>query len=174
MEQIVTTTTDNPIRKSSRAEIDTFLAQKRVAVVGVSGSSRDFSRKLFQELLNRGYEVVPVNPRLNEVEGKACYARVKDITPPVDAALLLTSPKVTDEVVEDCAAAGVKYIWMYGTDGPVIRSDRGATTLKSVAYCQEHGMNVVAGECPFMFLPGTGFPHRVHGIIRRIRRTYPR
>src|SRR5437763_12800487 len=93
--------------------ISDFLSQRRLAVVGVSHQSKDFSRMLFREFRKRGYDVTAVNPSAREIEGQQCYARVQDVEQPVDAALLMTSPAVTDEVVKDCAAAGIRRVWMY-------------------------------------------------------------
>jgi predicted CoA-binding protein len=42
--------------------IEDFLAQKRIALVGLSRQPKDFSVMLFEELCRRGYDVVPVNP----------------------------------------------------------------------------------------------------------------
>ncbi|MGA7473677.1 MAG: CoA-binding protein, partial [Candidatus Sulfotelmatobacter sp.] len=97
--------------------IENFMAQKRIAIAGISHDPKDFSRQLFDELCRRGYDVVPVNPNVTEVEGRPCFARVQDIQPPVDAALLMTSPQATDTVVSDCAAAGIQRIWMYQATG---------------------------------------------------------
>ena len=69
--------------------IEDFLAQKRIAMAGVSRNPKDFSASLFQELCRRGYDVVPVNPNASEVLGKACFAHVQDIQPKVDAVLLM-------------------------------------------------------------------------------------
>ena len=93
--------------KTTRAQIDDFLAQKRLAFVGVSRNPKDFSRGLFRELQQRGYDVIPVNPQATELDGQPCWARVQDITPPVDGALLMTPPHVTNQVVRDCAEAGI-------------------------------------------------------------------
>jgi len=147
--------------------INDFLAQKRIAMVGVSRNSRDFSIMLFKELVRRGYDVVPVNPRMAQVQGRRCFARVQDIQPPVEGALLLTPPEITEPVVSDCAAAGIKRIWMYSAGGT------GAVSAKAVAFCRERGIQVVPGECPYMFLPHAGL-HRVHGLIRKITGNYPR
>jgi len=136
-------------------------------MVGVSRNPRDFSVMLFKELVGRGYEVVPVNPRVPEVEGRRCFARVLDIEPAVDGVLLMTSPGVTEAVVSDCAAAGIKRVWMYRAAGT------GAVSDKAVAFCRERGIAVVPGECPYMFLPHPGL-HGVHGFIRKITGRYPR
>ncbi len=148
---------------SSRpAVVEGFLASKRLAVVGVSRDPRDFSRRLFRALKERDYEVVPVNPWGGEIEGEPCVGRLQDVRPPVDGALLMTPPAVTDAVVRDCAEAGVRRIWMHRGAG------RGAVSPTAVAFCRSNGIEVVAGECPFMFLPGAGFVHRLHGFLRRL------
>src|SRR3954471_6781944 len=97
--------------------IQEFLAQKRIAMVGVSRNRKEFSAALFKELRERGYDVVPVNPNASEAMGQPCFARVQDVRPPVDSALLMTIPEVTDEVVSDCAQAGIRRVWMYRAGG---------------------------------------------------------
>jgi uncharacterized protein len=147
--------------------IEDFLAVKRMAMVGLSRDPKEFSGMLFKELCRRGYEVIPVNPKASTVLGRACFARVQDIQPPVDAALLMTSPEITESVVADCAQAGVRRIWMYSAGGT------GAVSPQAVAFCEEHGIAVVPGECPFMFFPKAGF-HRIHGWVRKISGHFPK
>ncbi len=153
---------------SSLALVQDFLGQKRLAVVGVSRKADDFSRKLFCELRNRGYDVVPVNPEVDEIDGQRCFAHLQDVQPPVDAALLMTSPAVSDKVVEECASAGVTRVWMYRAGGA------GAVSTKAVRFCESHGMSVIPGECPLMFLPQGSWFHRFHGVLRKITGRYPR
>ncbi|HKT86869.1 MAG TPA: CoA-binding protein [Candidatus Sulfotelmatobacter sp.] len=148
--------------------IEQFLALKRFAMVGISRDPKDFSVSLFEELCRHGYDVVPVNPKTPNVQGKSCYARVQDIQPPVEAALLMTSPAHTEAVVADCAAAGIRKIWMYRAAGA------GAVSEKAVEFCREHGMEVIPGECPFMFLPHAGGVHRLHGFFRKITGRFPK
>jgi uncharacterized protein len=153
---------------TSLTAIHEFLSHRRIALVGISHDPKDFSVTLFNELRRRGYDVIPVNPRLSEVEGGPCFARVQDIQPPVEAALVMTSPTVTDEVVRDCAEAGIRHVWMYaaGLGG-------GSVSVNAILFCQEHGIEVVPGECPYMFLSGAGFGHRLHGFVRKITGHYP-
>jgi len=155
-------------QKASRQTIDNFLAQKRIAMVGISRNPKDFSVALFEELCCRGYDMVPVNPQMQQVAGRPCFAHVWDVQPPVDAALLMTSPAVTEEVVRDCAEAGIKKIWMYRAGG------EGAVSSSALAFCWENGIEVVPGECPFMFLPKAGGIHTLHGFLRKITGSYPR
>jgi uncharacterized protein len=155
-------------KNTSLEIIEDFLAQKRIAMVGISRDAASDSGRLFEELLRRGYDVVPVNPNTAGVQGRRCFARVQDIQPPVEAALLMTTPDVTEAVVKDCAEAGIRRVWMYRGIG------KGSVSERAVAFCEERGMEVVPGQCPFMFLPETAGFHRFHGFVRKIMGRYPR
>jgi hypothetical protein len=80
----------------------------------------------------------------------------------------MTSPEVTEKVVADCFDAGIKQVWMYRAGG------KGAVSPKALTFCAAKGMEVIPGQCPFMFLPGAAGVHRFHGFIRRITGRYPR
>ncbi|MFZ0770215.1 MAG: CoA-binding protein [Candidatus Sulfotelmatobacter sp.] len=155
-------------QRASLETIEDFLAQKRIAMAGISRDPANFSVKLFEELCRRGYDVVPVNPNTAEVQGRRCFARVQDIQPPVEAALLMTSPEATETVVNDCAEAGIRRVWMYRAAG------KGSVSSKAVQFCRERGIQLVPGQCPFMFLPETAGVHRLHGFVRKITGRYPR
>ena len=94
-----------------------FLAQKRFAFIGVSRQPKDFSRALFREFKTRDYEPVPVHLEAAEIEGAPCFAHLRDIQPPVDSVLLMTSPAVTNVVVQECVDAGIKRVWFYRGGG---------------------------------------------------------
>jgi predicted CoA-binding protein len=150
-----------------RADIEDFLSYRRIAMVGVSRNPRDFSRALYRELRNRGYDVVPVNPGAEEVEGERCFHHIADVVPPVEGALLLTSGASTDAVVKECASAKVPRVWMYRGTG------HGAVTPSAVRFCQDHQITVIPGECPFMYLAGAGWVHSAHRFCRKMMGKFP-
>ncbi len=139
--------------------INEFLAHKRLAVVGVSRAPRDFSRRLFRDLRNFGYEPIPVNPEAAEIDGVACAARIQQLDPPPSIALLLTRPEVTEQIVRDCREAGVSIVWMYKASG------RGAVSQQAIDYCEAYGIRVIPGYCPYMFLQQAGWVHKLHGFF---------
>jgi uncharacterized protein len=153
--------------RSTREDIEDFLAQKRLAMVGVSRNPKDFSRGLFRDLRERGYDMVPVNPKVSEVEGQKSYRSLKDIAPPADGALLMTPPTVTEGAVRDCFAAGIMRVWMHRGGGT------GAVSQGAIDFCRKKGIRVVAGYCPYMFLPRTPFFHKVHGFFMKLTGGYP-
>ena len=134
-----------------------FLGQQRLAMIGVSHEPKHFSRTVFRAFRQRNFDVAPVNPAMGEIDGAPCYSRVQDIQPPVDTALLMTPAAVTDEVVKDCVDAGIRRVWMY------------RRSPAAVSFCEAHGISVIAGECPLMFLPQTGWIHRFHGWLHGVR-----
>jgi len=147
---------------TTREHIEDFLRQRRLALVGVSRKDTEVSRALFREFLRRGYDAVPVNPEAEELDGHRCFHRVQEITPPVDGALLFTSPKVTESVVTDCAAAGIPRVWMYRAGG------KGAVSKAAVGFCKSKGIAVIPGYCPFMFWKDASFFHRLHGFFVKL------
>jgi predicted CoA-binding protein len=155
------------VSRGLRADIEDFLSYRRLAVVGVSRDSADFSRALYRELRNRGYQLVPVNPLAEEVEGDRCYRSVADVDPPVDGALLMTSGAATEAVVAECAVAGVPRVWMHRGAG------RGSVTPAAIKYCKDRHITVIPGECPFMYLAGAGFVHSVHRFCRKMMGKFP-
>lgn len=140
-----------------------FLAERRIALVGVSRDHKDFSRMVLRELLQRGYDVVPVSPALAgaEVEGRRAVASLAGLVPPVAGALFLTPPRATAAAVRDALAAGVTRIWLHRGGGP------GASSPEALAACRAAGVLPVTGLCPFMALPDAGW---FHGLHRRFRR----
>jgi len=82
--------------------------------------------------------------------------------------LIMTSKKETDQIVRDCADAGIKHVWFYGGMAP------GSATDTSVALATEKGISAVKGLCPYMFMPGTPAFHAPHRIFKKLTRRYPR
>jgi predicted CoA-binding protein len=141
-----------------------FLEGHRIAVIGASDRKDSFARTIDQALTERGYEVVPVNPRLTELDGRPCYPSVTEVPEPVDGAIVMVGPDHATQAVEQVAAAGVGKVWLFqGIGAP------GAATAEAIAACERHGLESVAGACPLMFLEPVGSVHRIHRSVRRLR-----
>jgi uncharacterized protein len=149
--------------------INDFLAQKRIAVVGLSQRPTDFATTIFKELRRRGYDAIPVSRSLETVDGQPCYASLTDVPRPIDGAIVMVGRAAALGVIEEAAVAGVPRVWLFkGLGG------KGALSDEAVAACRTHGMQVVEGACPMMFLdPVTGV-HRMHRFTRRLSGNLPR
>ena len=150
-----------------QADIDDFLAQRRIALVGVSRSAMNFSRIVLRTLLKRGYEVELVNPNADEIAGRKSWSRVQEIGPPVDCALVLTSAETTTHVVWDCIEAGIERIWFHKGVGA------GASSEDASVLCQRHGRRAIDGVCPMMFLEPNSPIHGLHRLIAKRSAGFP-
>jgi predicted CoA-binding protein len=134
-----------------------FLAQKRIAVAGVSRktSGHPTANLIYRRLKERGHQVFPVNPHMETFEGDRCYADLRSIPDGVDGVMIVTRPEITERIVHDCKEAGVRRVWMHQSLA------KGATSVSpaAVEYCQQHGITVIAGACPMMYGDGVDFGH---------------
>ena len=132
-----------------------FLAQKRIAVAGVSRNKAGHGGNVvYARLKQRGYEVFAVNPNAETVEGDTCYRDLASIPGGVDAVVIATNPSATDAVVADCVSLGIKRVWMHRSFGGGSVSDSG------VAAGRMAGLTVIAGACPLMFDPTADGAHK--------------
>ena len=152
----------------TKAVIDNFLAAKRIAVIGVSRNSKDYSRSLFRELVKHGYEVIPVNPNIDKVDGISCFKSLRDIQPVPERAVIILPENKTEQAVLDCAEVGIKDIWLHRQVGS------GVSDTRAIFRAEEKGLNLITGYCMFMFLPRASFFHKFHGKIQKFMGTYPK
>lgn len=123
-----------------------FLAQKRIAVAGVSRSGHDTANMLYKTLREKGYQVFAVNPSADMVEGDPCYPNLQAIPGGVDGVLISTRPELADAIVRDARQAGVPRVWMHdNTFMP------GSSNDAAAQFCRENGITVISAGCPLMF-----------------------
>ncbi len=147
--------------------INEFLACKRIAMAGVSSNETEFSRNLMREFIGRGYDIVPVHPSAENIEGRKCYKNMAEIESAVDAALIITRPEATVSVLSDCHRTGISLVWIYRAIG------QGSMSGEALEFARQKNIRVVPGYCPFMFLSDPGFIHRIHRFFMKVRGTYP-
>ena len=99
--------------------IQKALHTKRVAVVGLSSNELRASNFVGYYLLRNGYEVIPVNPREDEIFGLKSYPSVTDIPGPVDIVDVFRDPSAVPEIAAEAVAKEAKYLWLqFGVISP--------------------------------------------------------
>ena len=137
-------------------KVDDFLAQKRIAVAGVSRDNghHPVGNLIYHRLKNSRHNVFPVNPHMQTFEGDRCYPDLKSIPGGVDGVVIITRPETTERIVRDCTDAGVRRVWMHRS-----LAKGSSISPEAVEYCRQHDIRVIAGACPMMFGPGVDFGH---------------
>jgi uncharacterized protein len=148
----------------SQKSIQDFIAQKKLAVVGVSRDTKEFSYQAYNLLKTHGYEVFPVNPNTDKIGDDKCYPDVKSLPERVNGALMMLPPEKTVQVLPDIAEAGIKFVWLrQRTESP-----------QALQFCTVHNINVVYGQCIMMFTEPVSFFHRFHRWGKKVAGNLPK
>jgi predicted CoA-binding protein len=146
--------------------VQDFLAQKIIAVVGVSDKRETGANRNYKTFKQHGYRVYAVNPRITVFDGAPCYPDLKSIPEKPDAVFMLTSPRVTEQVVQQCVDLGIKHVWMHCLMGTKPGLSAGSTSVSpsTVEMCKTNGIAVIPGSCLAQFLEADFG----HGLMRRL------
>ena len=146
--------------QSSREAASEFLANKRIAVTGVSRTPKTHgSNTVYRRLRDRGYEVFAVNPNADTVEGDPAYQDLKSIPGGVQAVVIGTRPELAEGTMRECAELGIKQVWMHRGPGA------GSVSDVASAYGRKHGITVIDGGCPLWFAPVSDFGHKITRLV---------
>ncbi len=144
--------------------VQDFLAQKKIAVVGVSDKRETGCNAGYLRFKQAGYTVSAVNPHLTTFKGDPCYPDLKSIPDKPEAVFILANPKVTEQIVQQCVDLGIQHVWMHCLMGtkPGLGAGSSSVSEDAVRLCRENGITVIPGACPNQFLnPDIG-----HAIMR--------
>jgi predicted CoA-binding protein len=115
---------------------------KTIAMVGISPKDNRPSYFAFKYLLERGYNMIPVNPGQagGEILGRKVYARLADIPEPVDMVDIFRAPQYAPQIVAEALALKPRphVIWMQLG----VRNDEAAAAAEAA------GLKVVMNRCP--------------------------
>lgn len=149
---------------NSQKTITEFLNQKTLAVVGVSRNKDKFGNMIYRDLKKAGYKVYAINPQADMLEGDRCYAGLGALPEKAGGVMLVIPPSKTIPVIEEAARLGISYVWL----------QQGADSPEAEQRCFELGLEVVSGECIYMFLEPVESIHKLHRFLRRLLGKMPK
>ena len=148
--------------------VQDFLAQRQIAIVGVSDQRDTGCNAAYKRFRAAGYIVSAVNPRLTIYEDAPCYPDLKSIPDKPDAVFILANPKITEQIVQQCIDLGIKRVWMHCMMGtkPGLGAGTTSVSAEAVRICHENGITVIPGSCPNQYLK-PDFGHKMmKGMFR--------
>jgi uncharacterized protein len=149
---------------TTHTAVNDFVSQKTLAIVGVSRKKAKFGNYAFRELRAKGYQLFPVHPEAETIEGERCYRNLSELPEPVGGVLVVVPPAQTEQIVRDAAAAGIQRVWM----------QQGAESPTAIKFCEENNIRVVHGECILMFAEPAAWFHRAHRSVWKLLGKLPR
>lgn len=125
---------------SDPKEIDNLLkTSKNIAVVGMSPNPDRDSNKVGKYLIDKGYNVIPVNPTVNEIYGIKCYPDLKSIPKgiKIDIVDIFRNPEAAKGVIRESVELNPRAVWL----------QLGAESKEAIQLALSLGLNIIYGIC---------------------------
>ena len=110
---------------------------KTVASVGISGNPDKISNEVGKFLLDRGYDLIPVNPTTDEILGRKSYPDLSSVPEKIDVVQVFRRPEDVPPVVDEAIKVGAKAVWM----------QEGIVNEEAAQKARETGLQVVMDAC---------------------------
>ncbi|HEX2028798.1 MAG TPA: CoA-binding protein [Nitriliruptorales bacterium] len=110
---------------------------RRIAVVGLSAKPHRASHGVAAALVVQGYEVVPVNPHVDQVLGRRAYPSLRDVPGNIDLVDVFRRPEHLPDVAREAAAVGARGLWL----------QLGLRSEEARRVAEEAGMDIVEDRC---------------------------
>lgn len=149
--------------KNSLASINEFLEPKKFALVGMSRDPKKFSRMVYKELSAKGFDIYPVNPNMDDIDGVKCYHDVSELPSGVNRVVVMTPKSNTLDSVEAAIKAGITHLWI----------QQGAETKEAVDLAKQKGAKLVYGTCILMHSEPDGV-HKFHRFLSKLFGAFPK
>jgi predicted CoA-binding protein len=145
-------------------QINNFLVSRKMAIAGVSRNPKKFGGYVFNELKQKGFELYPVNPNADEIQGVKCYRTLSEIPDDVSSLLIVTPKHETAAVAYEAVNKGFSMVWI----------QQSSETLEAIKVLQDAQIPVISKKCIMMFAgPVTG-GHAFHRFIIKAFGGYPK
>ncbi|MCK9421403.1 MAG: CoA-binding protein [Bacteroidales bacterium] len=143
--------------KVTKKSIDAFLAPRKLAIAGVSRDPKKFGFSVFKELKEKGFEVIPINPEADNIDGTPCLRHVSELPDDVSSLLIITPRSQTPGIVTEALERKLKNIWI----------QQMSETPETLILAKTSGVNLIYKQCILMYTDPVKGIHKFHRNIKR-------
>jgi predicted CoA-binding protein len=145
-------------------EIQKFLGPKKFAIAGASRNLKKFGGSIFKELSDAGFELYPVNPNAEEIQGVKCYKSVEELPPDVNHLFIVTPRYETEIIAMAAVKKGIEMVWI----------QQNSETPEAVKVIEDAGIPLIYKKCIMMFASPVKGVHRFHRFWVKTFGGYPK
>ncbi len=126
------------IQNPSREEIGNILkTKKRIAVVGLSNNPNRTSFMVSQAMMDAGYDVIPVNPTIDDALGVKAVDSLKEIEGHVEIVNVFRRSEFLPDIMKDAVDIGADVFW----------AQLGVMNEEAYEYGKKHDIKVIMDRC---------------------------
>ena len=144
-------------------QINQFLDNQPIAMIGVSRNPKKFGYTAFKELKDKGMKIIPVNPEADEIMGEKSYRNINSLPQDIRGIIVMTKKEKTASVVKEAMARGIKEIWI----------QQMADSKEALSELKGSDINYITGECILMHYKPHSF-HKFHGNLKKLFGRFPK
>jgi hypothetical protein len=145
-------------------EIQKFLAPRKMAMAGVSRNPKKFGGAIFKELKEKGFDLYPVNPNADVIQGIKCYKSIAELPDDVTRLFIVTPKEETLKTAEEAVQNGIEMVWI----------QQQSDTPEAVKLIGDAGIPLIYKKCLMMFADPVKGPHNFHRFFVKIFGGYPK
>ena len=145
-------------------EIEKFLDSRKFAIAGVSRNEKKFGGAIFKELKGKGFDLYPINPNAENIQGIKCYKSVSELPKEVSRLLIITPKAESTAVAQEAIEKGIEMVWIQQ------KSD----TPEAVEVIEKAGISLISKKCIMMFADPVKGVHGFHRAIAKLFGAYPK
>ena len=82
-----------------------------IALIGASNDRSKYGNKIYRDLRNKGYNVTPINPKEEKIEGDRAYSSIEEMKELPDIANFVVPPPVAIKIAQNITNLGIKHLW---------------------------------------------------------------
>ena len=110
----------------------------RIALVGASNDPSKFGNRIYRDLRTKGYHIIPINPKEDEIEGDKAYASIDMMDSLPDIVNFVIPPQITIKIAQKAIDLGITHLWFQ----PGSESDELEQLLR-----KNHGIKYLINSC---------------------------
>jgi len=137
--------------------INEFLQTKDIVIAGVSRNPKKFGYTVFKLFRHKGFNVFPINPEAEEIDGVACFKSINDIPAKGKNLLIVTPQNATEDVMKNAITKGYERIWI----------QQKSETPIALKMAKDNNIKLIKDRCVFMFLEPEG-GHAFHRFVFKL------
>ena len=117
--------------------IQAALSERRIAIVGLSSNELRASNFVGYYMRRHNYDVIPVNPREQEILGNTCYSSLTEVPGDVDVVDVFRASDAVPEIAREALEIGAKYLWL----------QFGVISEEGIRIAEEGGLHLIVDRC---------------------------